>query len=234
MNPSANLSVDQAIQARRSIRAFLPTPIPEAQIREILALASRAPSGSNTQAWKVYVVTGATRQKMIDAVCKAQIAVQQNPDLAAQYSASFEYYPQQWFSPFIERRRENGLGLYQLLGLQKHDKSGMAAQHLRNYQLFDAPVALFFTTHQDLGVGAKMDISMLMQNIMLAAQARGLGSCPQAAWNHFHSIVLPLLGAQPEEELVCAIALGYPDPDALVNSFVTPRVQVDEFSIFLD
>ena len=234
MNASHIAAVDQAICSRRSIRAFLPTSIPHALLEEILAVASRAPSGSNTQPWKVYVVQGKTREKIIDAVCTAQREIQQKPDLAEQYQSSFDYYPRTWFSPFIERRRENGLGLYGLLGLTKHDKQAMADQHLRNYQLFDAPVALFFTTHQHLGVGAKMDVSMLMQNVMTAAQARGLATCPQAAWNHFHSLVLPLLGADPTEELVCAIALGYPDADALVNTFTTPRMRVDEFSVFLD
>lgn len=234
MNNLNSAVVDHAICSRRSIRAFLPDQVPSEMISEILQVASRAPSGSNTQPWKVYVVTGQTRQKIIDAVCQTQLHIQQTPDLAQHYVASFDYYPKTWFSPFIERRRENGLGLYGLLGLAKDNKAGMAAQHLRNYQLFDAPVALFFTTHQDLGVGAKMDVAMLMQNVMTAAQARGLATCPQAAWNHFHSVILPHLGAAANEELVCAIALGYPDQSALVNEFVTPRVALHEFTVFLD
>ena len=234
MNNLNIAAVDQAITSRRSIRAFLPDAIPKSTLINILEVASRAPSGSNTQPWKVYVVTGQTRQKIIDAVCGSQLQINQQPELAGNYVASFDYYPKHWFSPFIERRRENGLGLYGLLGLGKSDKLGMAAQHLRNYQLFDAPVALFFTTHQNLGVGAKMDVSMLMQNVMTAAQARGLATCPQAAWNHFHDLVLPILGADADEELVCAVALGYPDPNATVNTFSTPRVAVEEFSVFLD
>ena len=227
-------AVDHVITSRRSIRAFLDQPIPEETLKTILKVASRAPSGSNTQPWKVYVARGQTRQQIIDQVCQAQQQLNQQPELAVNYQASFAYYPQKWFSPYIERRRENGLGLYGLLGILKGEKDKMAAQHLRNYQLFDAPVVMFLTVHQDLGVGAKMDASMLMQNIMLAAKARGIDSCPQAAWNHFHSLVLPLLQASPEEELVCAIALGYADPDAVVNQFQTPRAAVDEFSVFLD
>jgi nitroreductase len=234
MNNLNIAAVDQAINSRRSIRAFLSDRIPQELIEEILAVASRAPSGSNTQPWKVYAVTGQTRQRIIDAVCQTQLDIQAHPDLAPNYVSSFDYYPKKWFSPFIERRRENGFGLYGLLGLSKDNKAGMAAQHLRNYQLFDAPVALFFTTHQELAVGAKMDVAMLMQNVMTAAQARGLATCPQAAWNHFHPIVLPLLGADANEELVCAIALGYADPNALVNEFITPRVPVQDFTVFLD
>ena len=110
----------------------------------------------------------------------------------------------------------------------------MAAQLLRNYQLFDAPVGLFFTVDKAMGIGAKMDISMMIQNVMIAAKARGLDTCPQAAWNRFHSIVFDVIGASEHEELVCAIALGYADPNAVVNTFVTPREPVENFAVFLD
>ena len=138
------------------------------------------------------------------------------------------------FSPFIDRRRENGWGLYGLLGIQKGEKEKMAAQQLRNYQLFDAPVALYFTVNKAMGIGSKMDISMMIQNVMVAAKARGLDTCPQAAWNHFHPIVLDVLGAPDDEELVCAVALGYADPDHIVNTFITPREPVENFTVFLD
>lgn len=157
----------------------------------------------------------------------------QHPEKAAQYQETFAYYPENWISPYIDRRRENGWGLYGLLNIQKNEKSKMAQQQLRNFQLFDAPVGLFFTVNKVMGIGSKMDIAMMMQNVMVAAKARGLDTCPQAAWNHFHSIVLGILGASSDEELVGAIALGYADPEHIVNSFITPRVPVDEFAVFL-
>ena len=226
--------IDQTITSRQSIRAFLNQPVDIQIIKDILKVSSRAPSGTNTQPWKVYVVTGQKRAELIKRVCDAQIELYERPELAEKYTETFPYYPETWISPYIDRRRENGWGLYGLLGIQKGEKEKMAAQHLRNYQLFDAPVGLFFTVDQAMGIGSKMDISMMIQNIMIAAKARGLDTCPQAAWNHFHSIVLDVLGAPENEELICGMALGYADPDHIVNTFVTPREPVENFTVFLD
>jgi len=180
------------------------------------------------------VVTGQKRAEMIDRVCAAQIELLQKPELAVQYQETFAYYPATWISPFIDRRRANGWGLYGLLGIQKGEKEKMAAQQLRNFQLFDAPVALYFTVNKIMGIGSKMDIAMMIQNVMVAAKARGLDTCPQAAWNHFHPIVLDILGAPEDEELVCAVALGHADPEHIVNTFITPREPVENFTVFLD
>jgi nitroreductase len=234
MNMEQIRYVDDAITSRHSVRAFLDTPVATQTIKDILTVASRAPSGTNTQPWKVYVVTGKKRAEMIDRVCTAQTELFQKPELAEQYQETFAYYPETWISPFIDRRRENGWGLYGLLGIQNGVKENMAAQQLRNYQLFDAPVALCFTVNKAMGIGSKMDISMMIQNVMVAAKARGLDTCPQAAWNHFHPIVLEVLDAPEDEELVCTVALGYADPDHIVNSFITPREPVENFTAFLD
>jgi len=136
MNTEQVQYVDDAITSRHSVRAFLDTPIETQTIKDILAVASRAPSGTNVQPWKVYVVTGEKRAEMIDRVCAAQIELLQKPELAAQYQETFAYYPATWISPFIDRRRANGWGLYGLLGIQKGEKEKMAAQQLRNFQLF--------------------------------------------------------------------------------------------------
>ena len=234
MNLEHVQAVDHAITSRHSVRAFLNNPVEPQIIKDILNIASRAPSGTNTQPWKVYVVTGKKRQEMIDRVCTAQIEIMNKPELASQYKETFAYYPETWISPFIDRRRENGWGLYGLLGIQKGDNEKMAAQQLRNFQLFDAPVALYFTINQVMGIGAKMDIAMMIQNVMVAAKARGLDTCPQAAWNHFHPIVLDVLNAPEDEELVCTVALGYADPEHIVNTFITPREPVENFTVFLD
>jgi nitroreductase len=234
MNQEQVRYVDDAICSRHSVRAFLDTPIETQVIKDILTVASRAPSGTNTQPWKVYVVTGTKRAELIDRVCSAQIELYQNPELAAQYKETFAYYPETWISPFIDRRRENGWGLYGLLGIQKTEREKMAAQQLRNFQLFDAPVALCFTVNKIMGIGAKMDISMMIQNVMIAAKARGLDTCPQAAWNHFHAIVLDVLDAPENEDLVCTVALGYADPNHIVNTFITPREPVENFTVFVE
>ncbi|CAM9289458.1 nitroreductase [Acinetobacter pseudolwoffii] len=226
--------VDQAITSRHSVRAFKNTPLDTQTIKDILNIACRAPSGNNIQPWKVYVVTGQKREALIQKVCAAQKEIFSNPENADLYQETFKYYPIKWTSPFIERRRENGWSLYGLLGIQKGEQNKMQQQLLRNYQLFDAPVGLFFTANTILETGSKMDIAMMIQNVMIAAKARGIDSCPQAAWNPFHQVVADVLGIPEDEELVCAIALGYADPDQVVNQLHTPRVPAEEFAVFCD
>ena len=228
MNP-----VDQAITSRMSVRAFLPDAVPRETLMQLLNVASRAPSGVNTQPWKVYVLQGATRDALVSKVCAAHEAVHADPALAAQYQEAYSYYPEKWISPYIDRRRENGWGLYGLLGIGKGDKDKMHMQHQRNYRLFDAPVGLMFTIDRVLGRGSLLDYGMFLQSIMVSARGHGLHTCPQAAWNGFAKIILPHIGAGEEEMLVCGMALGYADPSALVNSFHTPREPASKFTHFV-
>ncbi len=228
MNP-----VDQAITSRMSVRAFLPEAVPRETLMHVLDVASRAPSGVNTQPWKVYVLQGETRDELVSKVCAAHDAVRADPGLAAHYQEAYAYYPEKWVSPYIERRRENGWGLYGLLGIGKGDKDKMHTQHQRNYRFFDAPVGLMFTIDRVLGRGSLLDYGMFLQNIMVAARGHGLHTCPQAAWNGFAKIILPHIGAGEEEMLVCGMALGYADPSALVNSFHTPRESASQFTHFV-
>jgi nitroreductase len=201
---------------------------------QVLNVASRAPSGVNTQPWKVYVLQGATRDALVSKVCAAHEAVHADPALAAQYQEAYSYYPEKWISPYIDRRRENGWGLYGLLGIGKGDKDKMHMQHQRNYRLFDAPVGLMFTIDRVLGRGSLLDYGMFLQSIMVSARGHGLHTCPQAAWNGFAKIILPHIGAGEEEMLVCGMALGYADPSALVNSYHTPREPASQFTHFVD
>ena len=228
MNP-----VDQAITSRMSVRAFLPDDIPRETLMQVLDVASRAPSGVNTQPWKVYVLQGATRDALVSKVCAAHDAVRADPSLAAEYQEAYAYYPEKWVSPYIERRRENGWGLYGLLGIGKGDKDKMHTQQQRNYQFFGAPVGLMFTIDRVLGRGSMLDYGMFLQSIMVAARGHGLHTCPQAAWNGFAKIILPHIGAGEEEILVCGMSLGYADPSALVNSFHTPREPASQFTQFV-
>ncbi|MDI1238454.1 MAG: nitroreductase [Polaromonas sp.] len=217
-----------------SVRAFLPKAVPRETLEQLLAIASRAPSGTNTQPWKVYVLQGGSRDSLVGKVCAAHDAIRANPELAAQYKEEYDYYPEKWVSPYIDRRRENGWGLYGLLGIGKGDKDKMHAQHQRNYRFFDAPVGLMFTLDRVMGRGSLVDYGMFMQNIMVAARGHGLHTCPQAAWNGFAKIILPHIGAGDDEMLVCGMALGYADESALVNTFRTPRVGVQAFTTWLD
>lgn len=239
MPSAAAPSVDAAgadafITSRMSARAFLPRPVPRDTIEAILRVASRAPSGTNTQPWKVYVLQGRSRDELVDKVCAAHDALRNDPALARIYREEYRYYPERWVSPYIDRRRANGWGLYGLLGIARGEKDKMHAQHQRNFRFFDAPVGLMFTIDRIMGSGSLLDYGMFLQNIMIAARSRGLHTCPQAAWNSFASIVRPHIGAGENEMLVCGMALGWADPDDKVNGFETPREPVAAFTQWLE
>lgn len=227
-------SVHEAIVSRVSARAFTQQPVARETLKELLELAARAPSGTNCQPWKVYVLQGDSKTALSEKVCAAVDAVFANPALAADYVDPYDYYPEKWISPYIDRRRENGWGLYGLLGIVKGDKPRMHQQNRRNFQFFGAPVGLMFTVDRAMGRGSLLDYGMFLQNLMLAARERGLHTCAQAAWNTYASIVMPHIGAQPDEMLVCGMSLGYADEQAVVNSFYTPRVAAAEFTRWLD
>ena len=229
-----SVSVDAAITSRMSVRAFTNQSVESAVVEQILQVASRAPSGTNCQPWQVYVLQGNSRDTLVEQVCTTHDAIRANPALAAEYAEEYDYYPQKWASPYIDRRRENGWGLYGLLGIGKADKDKMHEQHQRNYRFFDAPVGLMFTVDRVLGRGSLVDYGAFLQNIMVAARGHGLHTCPQAAWNGFSKIIMPHIGAGPDEMLVCGMALGYADETALVNTFRTPRVPVQEFTTWVE
>lgn len=228
-NPAA-AAVDAAITSRMSARAFTSQPVARETLEHLLQVASRAPSGTNTQPWKVYVLQGASRDALVDKVCAEHDAMRTDSALAAQYAEEYDYYPEKWVSPYIDRRRENGWSLYGLLGIGKGDKDKMHLQHQRNYRFFDAPVGLMFTIDRVMGRGSLLDYGMFIQSLMVAARAHGLHTCPQAAWNGFAKIIMPHIGAGPDEMLVCGMSLGYADETNPVNSFQTPRVSAAEFT----
>jgi len=221
--------VDAAITTRRSLRAFLPDPIPRQTIEEILAVASRAPSGTNTQPWKVYVLTGEAK-----AALSAKIAAAyDDPAQRAAHTEEYAYYPTEWKAPFIDRRRKVGWDLYGLLGIAKTDKQRMHVQHRRNYEFFGAPVGLMFTMDRAMQQGSWLDYGMFLQSIMIAARGRGLDTCPQAAFMQFHRIISAHVGAPDNEQVVCGMSLGHADPNAIENSLVTDREPVSGFARFL-
>lgn len=222
--------VDAAITSRRSIRAFLPRPVEQGEIARILDVAARAPSGTNTQPWKVYVLTGATKDRLSSEILK----VFNDPALAQQHTEEYHYYPVQWTSPYIDRRRKVGWDLYSLLNLTRDNKAGMHAQHARNYLFFDAPVGLMFTIDRSMEKGSWLDYGMFLQNIMIAARGRGLDTCPQAAFTQFHQIIRDVLQLPDNEMLVCGMALGYADKNKVENTLQTERETVAGFVRYLD
>lgn len=223
-------AVDAAITSRRSIRAYLPTPVPRATIEQILAVASRAPSGTNTQPWQVTVLTGAALARLSDAI----LAAYNNPDERARHVEEYAYYPTQWAEPYLARRRKVGWELYGLLGLGRDDRAGMHAQHGRNYVFFDAPVGLIFTIDRTMAQGSWLDYGMFLEAIMVAARARGLDTCAQAAFTPFHRVIASELELPPERMVVCGMALGWADMSRIENSLVTEREPVESFAQFLE
>jgi nitroreductase len=228
-NPNQAM-VDAAITSRRSIRAFLPDPVAREDIEQILEVAARAPSGTNTQPWKVHVLQGAAKTALSDAI----LAVHADPALNAQYTQEYAYYPREWRSPYIDRRRKVGWDLYALLGLARDNKAGMAAQHARNFRFFDAPVGLIFTIDRVMEQGSWLDYGMFLQSIMVAARGRGLDTCPQAAFTQYHTIIAEQLQLSTNDMVVCGMALGWADASKIENTLVTEREPVADFVRFLE
>jgi nitroreductase len=218
--------VDHAITSRRSVRRFLPIPVPLETVEAILDVAARAPSGTNMQPWRGYVLAGAARQPLIDAVQAAFDAGEPG------HMQEVQYYPHTFFEPYLSRRRATGWGLYGLLGITRRDAAAMKAQHRRNFQFFDAPVGMIFTIDRRLATGSWLDYGMFLQNIMVAARARGLDTCAQAAWSHYHRAIRRVLALAEEEIVVCGMALGHADPEAPENRLATERAPARSFMRF--
>jgi len=218
--------VDEAITSRRSVRAFLPDPVDDETIREMLRVAARAPSGTNMQPWRVYVTKGKVKQRISDAILNSGIRAEK-----AEWD-EYKYYPDQFFEPYLSRRRANGYGLYSVLGIGRREVDRMRAQHDRNFVFFDAPVGMIFTIDRRLNKGSWIDYGMFLQNIMIAARARGLHTCPQAAFAPYHRQIRPVLGISDEEIVVCGMALGYEDTSKPEASFRTDRAPLEEWVTF--
>jgi len=213
--------VDQVITDRRSIRAYLPTPVPNELVKEIIQVSSRAPSGNNAQPWHVYAVTGDFK----DRLCTELHGEFLNNPTA--HRAEYRYYPKEMIEPFITRKRKNGIELYKLLGLTRDNELGMRQQHAKNMQFFGAPVGLFFTIDRSMEKGGWLDCGMFIQTVMLAAKARGLDTCPQAAFTQFHQIIGQRLNIPANQQLICGMSLGYADLSKIENTLVTEREPVE-------
>lgn len=232
MNPETTSAyaeaVEHAILSRRSVRAFLPTPVPRERVERILSVASRAPSGTNTQPWRVHVVMGESRRRLSERI----LAAFNDPAQREQHQEEYAYYPLQWVSPYIERRRKIGWDMYGLLGIGREDKQRMHEQMGRNYRFFDAPVGLFFVVDRLIERGGWFDYGMFVQNVMIAARAHGLHTCPQQAFARFHRLIGQELDLPETQMLICGMAMGYEDTSAEVNRLVTEREPVASFAHF--
>jgi nitroreductase len=225
---AASRTPAEAIQSRRSIRAYLTDPVSSELVRQVLQLASHAPSGSNLQPWKVHVLLGETLSQVGGALSAAFVGDE------AGHERDYKYYTDPLFEPFTARRRACGLGLYNTLGILRDQKDRMKAQRAMNYNFFGAPVGLVFTIDKRLEKGSWLDYGMFMQTIMIAARSFGLHTCPQASIGEFPDIVRKELKLSDEQIVVAGLSMGFADPDAIVNSFSPSREPVSAFATFYE
>jgi nitroreductase len=214
-----------AIAGRRSVRAFLPEPVARETVERILNIAARAPSGTNMQPWRAHVLAGAAR----DRLCAAVLA---SHEARAGSTPEYRYYPETFFEPYLSRRRKVGWDMYSLLGIDRGQGERMHAQHGRNFVFFDAPVGIIFTIDRRLEIGSWLDYGMFLQNVMIAARAFGLETCPQAAFASHHPVVRRALALPEEETVVCGMAIGREDTSAPINALRTERAPAREFASF--
>ena len=218
------MEVLEAISSRKSIRAFTDQAVSRQTVEQLLEISQRAPSGTNTQPWHVYVCAGEVRQAITDDVLV----------MAARGESSgyedYNYYPSKWKDVHRDRRRGVGWSLYGLLGIEKGDREASARQGARNFKFFDAPVGLFITTEAYLGNGSWADAGMYVQTLMLAARGLGLHTCPQAAWIQFQEPIFRHLQIPDDERLVTGMCLGYADESAIENTLLSDREEVANMS----
>ena len=220
------LTVDEAILSRRSVRGYLPTPVPHEAVEHILQVARRAPSGTNTQPWKVHVLTGVALKGLSDAVLDA---FYNDTD---QHGNDRTHYLDKWRDPYLGRRRKVGWDLYDLVGIKKGDREKTKSFHAKNFSFFGAPVGMIFTIDQDMGWMSWLDYGMFLQNICIAARGQGLHTCAQASWGTYHTVVEKELGLPGHELVHVGMSLGYEDTEAPQNSLATVREPLESFVTF--
>ncbi len=221
------MNISEAIKNRKSVRSFLDKDVSRETIDRILDMARYAPSGANSQPWQVAVVKGETRKRLTETlVAEFKKGRKEQRDYA--------YYPDKWVNPFKKRRIACGVQLYNTLGIARNDKESRMAQWEANYCGFDAPVILFFFLDPSLTTGSYLDCGMFIQTVMLAAMDEGLATCTQAALSGYCPQVKEILGYPQETILLCGMALGYENRQALVNSYRTPREEVASFTSYHD
>ena len=220
------MHVFDAVASRYSCRAFLPTPVPEAVVRDILSRASRAPSGGNVQPWHVQVLAG-ERLEALRAVVRSRL-----DEMPRFEGAEYNIYPPDLKEPYEARRRRSGVMLYESIDVAREDRPGRYRQYARNFLFYDAPAGLFFSIDRSMGPPQWSDLGGFLQNVMLIARGHGLHTCAQEAWTHLHKTLASFLPLPPELMLFCGMALGHADESAPINAWRSPREPVDGFATF--
>ena len=217
------MHVSDAIYARKSIRAFRPTPVSNSQLETLLTRAARAPSGGNVQPWRVYVVNGEAM-----ATFREQLKTRTTPEAPA-----YEIYPQNLTELYRSSRFKVGEDMYHLLGIAREDRGARIRRLMENYNFFGAPAAIFCFIDRQMGPPQWSDLGMFLQSFMLLATEAGLATCAQEAWATRAQTVSDLVGAPAEQMLFCGVAIGYADDTAAVNSLVADRAPLADFATFV-
>lgn len=217
------MNVSDAVAQRKSIRAFLDTPVPNDLIAELLTRSARAPSGGNLQPWRVYVLNGERISEL-----KSFLA-----DSSIEDSPEYAIYPPELKAPYRDSRFKVGEDMYALLGIPREDKKARFAHLARNYQFFDAPAAFFCFVDRQMGPPQWSDLGMFLQTFMLLAVEAGLATCAQEAWAVRAQSVASFVGAPDELMLFCGMAIGHPDPAAKVNELVSERAPLSDWATFV-
>ena len=207
---------------RRSVRAYLPQPVPQQLLRQLVLTARQAPSGANLQPGSFVAVQGEARARLSDELMTAFRAGQQEQE-------DYAYFPHPMSLQLRRRQVAAARALYGALGIGREDRSARDGQFERNFCFFDAPVALVVAIESGFGSGGYMDLGMALYGLMLAAQSAGLATCAIGALASYPGVVRRHLGLDEDSMVVCGMALGYADPQAPVNQTVTTRCELDEF-----
>jgi len=213
--------LDTVVRARRAVRAFRPKPVPKHQLVEILQTARAAPSNFNSQPWRVYLLTGEAKRALGEAILKAHVGNTVPP---------FSPFPEPMPSDCNARVDDFRWRLYSAVGIDRTDIAARSRQTGRNFVFFDAPVGLIFTIHSALTKHSWLDCGLFLQTLILAAQVRGLATCPQVSFVRFQSIIAEHLSLDPEEVVTCGMSLGYADEQAAVNRMNMPREPLEGFA----
>lgn len=216
------MNVTDAVNRRKSIRAFLPDPVSDDTLRDLLALASRAPSGGNVQPWRIYVVNGESMARFREFIAERQPG-----------APAYDIYPKGLTEPYRSSRFAIGEQMYAAIGIERDDKAGRFAQFAKNLDFFGAPAAFFCFMDRQMGPPQWSDLGMFLQTFMLLAQEAGLDTCAQEAWAVHEEAVSEFVGAPDEQQIFCGMAIGHADTDHPINSLESEREPLDVFARFV-
>ena len=217
------MDVSEAVDSRKSIRAFLETPVDDLLIKELLEKSSRAASGGNLQPWKIYVINGET----MNSFHKFQ------SEWTEPETPAYAIYPENLKEPYKTSRYEVADDMYSLLGIAREDKEERFKQVLKNYEFFGAPSAFFCFVDRQMGRPQWSDLGMFLQTFMILAREVGLDTCPQEAWAMKQESVTAFVEAPEELMLFCGMAIGYQDVSEKVNELRTTRRPIEDWATFI-